>query len=75
MNQKKSNRIFIRKELATKVILDSRETGPYKLRRRLGFKQYDVILTTTTTTATATTTTTTATTTTTTKSSADEKKV
>ena len=46
MNQKKKqlNRIFIYKELATKVIMDCR-TAAHKFRTRLGFKQCDVILT------------------------------
>ena len=43
--KKQPNRIFIRKELATKVIMDCRTTAAHKFRTRLGFKQYDVILT------------------------------
>ena len=46
MNQKKQyNRVFIRKELAAKVIMDCRTTAVHKFTTRLGFKQYDVILT------------------------------
>ena len=46
MKQKKqSNTIFVEKELAIKVILDCRTTAAHKFRTRLGFKQYDVILT------------------------------
>ena len=46
MNQKKQpNRIFIHKELAIKAIIDCRTTAVYKLRTRLGFKKYNVILT------------------------------
>ena len=32
-------------KLAIKVIMDCRATSAHKFRRRLGFKQYDVILT------------------------------
>ena len=45
MNQKQHNIIFIHKELAVKVIIDCRITAAHKFRTRLGFKQYDVILT------------------------------
>ena len=46
MKQKKqSNTIFVEKELTIKVILDCRTTAAHKFRTRLGFKQYDVILT------------------------------
>ena len=45
MNQKQHNIIFIHKELAVKVIMDCRITAAHKFRTRLGFKQYDVILT------------------------------
>ena len=44
MNQKQSNKIFILKELATKVIMDCRTTVADKFRARLGFKQYNAIL-------------------------------
>ena len=43
--KKQPNRIFICKELATKVIMDCRKAAAHKSRTRLGFKQYDVILT------------------------------
>ena len=43
--KKQPNRIFIDKKLATKVIMDGRTTAVHKFRTRLGFKQYDVILT------------------------------
>ena len=33
------------KELATKIIMDCRTTAASKFRTRLGFKQYDLILT------------------------------
>ena len=36
--------MFIRKKIATKVIMDCRTTATHKFRTRLGFKQYDVIL-------------------------------
>ena len=42
--KKQPNRIFIDKKLATKVIMGCR-TAAHKFRTRLGFKQYDVILT------------------------------
>ena len=46
MNQKKQpNIIFIYKELATKAIMECRKTTEHKFKTRLGFKQYDVILT------------------------------
>ena len=37
--------IFIDENLAIKVIMDCRTTSAYKFKTRLGFKQYDVILT------------------------------
>ena len=37
--------IFINEKLAVKVIMDCRTTSAHKFRARLGFKQYDVILT------------------------------
>ena len=40
-----SNKIFICKELAFKVIMDCRTTAAHKYRTRLGLKQQDVILT------------------------------
>ena len=43
--KKQVNRIFIDEKLAIKVIMDCRATSAHKFRRRLGFKQYDVILT------------------------------
>ena len=43
--RKQPNIIFIDKELATKVIMNCRTTAGYNIRTRLGFKQYDVILT------------------------------
>ena len=43
--KKQVNRIFIDKKLAIKVIMDCRITSAHKFRTRLGFKQYDVILT------------------------------
>ena len=39
------NTIFIDKKLAIKVIMDCRTTSAHKFRTRLGFKQYDDILT------------------------------
>ena len=45
MNQKQPNRIFIGKELAINVIIDYRTTASHKFKKRLGFKQHDVILT------------------------------
>ena len=44
-SKKQFNRIFIDKKLAIKVIMDCRTTSAHKFRTRLGFKQYDVILT------------------------------
>ena len=43
--KKEVDRNFIDKKLATKVIMDCRTTMAHKFRTRLGFKQYDVILT------------------------------
>ena len=43
--KKQFNRIFIDKKLAIKLIMDCRITSHYKFRTRLGFNQYDVILT------------------------------
>ena len=43
--KKQVNKIFIDKRLATKVIMDCRTTLAHRFRTRLGFKQYDVILT------------------------------
>ena len=43
--KKEVDRNFIDKKLATKVIMDCRTTMTHKFRTRLGFKQYDVILT------------------------------
>ena len=42
---KQVNRVFIHKKLAIKVIVDCRATSAQKFRTRLGFKQYDVVLT------------------------------
>ena len=39
------NRIFIDKELITKVIIDCRTIGSQTFRTTLGFKQHNVILT------------------------------
>ena len=41
---KKTNRIFIGKKLAIKVIKDCKATAWHKFGARLGFKQYDIIL-------------------------------
>ena len=43
--KKKVNRTFIDEKLAIKVITYCRITSAHKFRTRLGFKQYDVILT------------------------------
>ena len=43
--KKQVNRIFIDEKLAVKVIMDWTTTTPHKFRTRLGFKQYEVILT------------------------------
>ena len=43
--KKQANRIFIDKKLTMKVIMNCRTTSAHKFRTRLGFKQYDVILT------------------------------
>ena len=43
--KKQSNRIFIDEKLAVKVIIDCRTISAKKFKTRLGFKQYDVILT------------------------------
>ena len=43
--KKECNRIFIDEKLSVKVIMDCRTTLAHKFRTRLGFKQYDVILT------------------------------
>ena len=37
--------IFIEEKLAIKAIMDCRATSTHKFRTRLGFKQYDVLLT------------------------------
>ena len=42
--KKRSGRIFIDWKLAIKVIMDCRTTSAHKLRTKLWFKQYDVIL-------------------------------
>ena len=42
--KKQINRIFIDQNLAIKVIMDCRTTSAQKFKKRLGFKQYDVIL-------------------------------
>ena len=42
---KQINRIFIDGKLGLKVTIDYRTTSAHKLKTRLGFKQYDVILT------------------------------
>ena len=43
--KKQVNRIYISQKLAIKVNMDCRKTPAHKFRRRLRFKQYDVILT------------------------------
>ena len=43
--KKQCNRIFTDKKFAIKVIMDCRITSAHKCRTRVGFKQYDVILT------------------------------
>ena len=43
--KKQCNRIFIDEKLAVKVILDCTTTSFHKLRTKLGFKQYNIILT------------------------------
>ena len=43
--KKQVNRIFINEKIATKVIMDCRTALAHKFRTRLGFKQYDAILT------------------------------
>ena len=43
--KKQCNTIFIDEKLTIKVIMDCRTTSAHKFRTRLGFKQYDVILT------------------------------
>ena len=42
--KKQSNRIFIDEKLAIKVTMGCRTTSAKKIKTRLGFKQYDVIL-------------------------------
>ena len=44
-SKKQLSRIFIDEKLVVKVIMDCRTTSAHKFRTRLGFKQYDVILT------------------------------
>ena len=44
-SKKPRNIVFICKELTTKVIMGCRRTAGHKCKTRLGFKQYDVILT------------------------------
>ena len=43
--KKQCNRIFIDKKLAIRVIMDCRKTSAHEFRTKLGFKQYDIILT------------------------------
>ena len=43
--KKQLNRIFIDKKLAIKVIMDCRTTSAHRIITKLGFEQYDVILT------------------------------
>ena len=43
--KKQFNRIFVDQKLAIKVIMDCRTTSAHKFKIRLGFKQYNVILT------------------------------
>ena len=43
--KKQVNRVFIDKKIAVKVVMDCRTVSAHKFRTRLGFKQYDVILT------------------------------
>ena len=43
--KKQYNRKFIDENLARKVIMDGKPTWDHKFRTRVGFKQYDVVLT------------------------------
>ena len=43
--KKQPSRIFIHKELATKVIMDFRTTAVHKFKTKLGFEHYYIILT------------------------------
>ena len=43
--KRQRNRIFMHKELTTKVFMDCRRTAAHKFRTGLGCKQYDIILT------------------------------
>ena len=43
--KKQVNRSFINEKLAIKVIMDCRTTSAHEFRTRLGFEQYNVILT------------------------------
>ena len=43
--KKQVNRVFIDKKIAMEVLMDCRTVSAHKFRTRLGFKQYDVILT------------------------------
>ena len=43
--KKQIKKLFIDEKLAIKLIMDCRTTSAHKFRTRLGFKQYDVILT------------------------------
>ena len=43
MNKKTTSRMFIDGKLAIKVIMDFRTTSAHKFRRKLGFKQFDII--------------------------------
>ena len=42
--KKQPNRVFIGREMATKVSMDCRTTAAHKFRTRPGFKLYDIIL-------------------------------
>ena len=44
-SRKQCNISFIDKKIANKVIMDCRTTSAHKFRKRLEFKQHDVILT------------------------------
>ena len=43
--KKQVDKMFINEKLSIKVIMDCKTTSAHKFRRRLGFKQYDLILT------------------------------
>ena len=45
VQKKQSNKSFVDKKLAIKVIIDCRAIATHKFNTRLGFKQFDVTLT------------------------------